>query len=320
VVQPFSSRRPSMSAERENLVRVAWMYYRDELTQAQIAERLHVSRATVARMLDRAKEVGVVTIDIDTRGVGGMELVGAIRAKYGLTDVIVVPQMGRSTSGEATNSRIALEAAQYLRRYLHPGATIGVGWGDTVLRTLLALRSDSLRGVTFPTLTGGIDAYTARVSGALSNGVAELIRFVPSPLLASSPEVAAMLRKERSVTSVIELAKSADAALIGIGGAIADATILQHGLVTEEQLYDYQVAGAIGDILGEWYDKEGNVLAVDLQKVRVGIALADLRSMRNVIAVAGGVDKLDAIRGALDGGYVGILVTTEDVARELAAD
>lgn len=310
----------SMSAKRENLVRVAWMYYRDDLTQAQIAERLGVSRATVARMLDRAAETGVVTIDIDTRDVGGMELAGAIRTTYGLTDVIAIPQMGRSTSGEATNSRIALEAAQYLRRFLHPGATIGVGWGDTVLRTLLALRSDALRGVTFATLTGGIDAYTAEVSGELGNGVGKLIRFVPSPLLASSPEVAAMLRKERSVTSVIELAKAADAAVIGIGGAIADATILQHGLVNEDQLYDYKVAGAIGDILGEWYDKNGNVLAVDLQKVRVGIALTDLRRMRNVIAVAGGIDKLDAIRGALVGGYVNVLVTTEDVARELASD
>ena len=320
MVPPYQVRRLAMSAKREELVRVAWMYYRDNLTQVQIAERLSVSRATVARMLDRAREVGVVTIDIDTRDVGGLELEAAIRATYGLSDVIVIPQMGRSRSGEATNSQIARQAAQYLRRFLHPGATIAVGWGDTVLRTLLELRPDSLRGVTFPTLTGGIDAYTASVLGALGNGVAKLIRFVPSPLLASSPEVAAMLRKERSVTSVIELAKTADAALIGIGGAIAEATILQHGLVSEDQLHDYQLAGAVGDILGEWYDEDGHVLAVDLQRVRVGIALRDLRTMRNVIAVAGGIDKLDGIRGALVGGYLDVLVTTEDVARELVSD
>ncbi len=312
--------RRATSSDREMLVRVAWMYYRESLTQAQIASRLHVSRATVARLIDRAKQTGVVTIEIDTTGVGGLELAGLLRQRYNLDDVVVVPQLGRGISGEATNSRIALEAAQYLRRYLRPGAVVGVGWGDTVLRTLLALRPESLKGMTFPTLTGGIDAYTMRVNGASNNGLAQYIRFVPSPLLASSPEMAAMLRKERAVTSVIDLAKSADATLIGIGGAVSNATILQNGVVTEEQLYDYQVKGAVGDILGEWYDQRGRVLAVDLQKVRVGIAIRDLRSMRNVIAVAGGIDKLDAIRGALAGAYIDVLVTTEDVARELAAD
>lgn len=320
MVDSYPSRRAVATSDREMLVRVAWMYFRDSLTQAQIAERLHVSRATVARMIERAKQVGVVTIDIDTTGVGGLELAGAIRARYRLDDVVVVPQLGRAISGETTNTRIAQEAAQYLRRYLRPEAVIGVGWGDTVLRTLLALRPDSLRGVTFATLTGGIDAYTTKVRGTSNNGLAEFIRFVPSPLLASSPEMAAMLRKEHAVTAVIELARSADATLIGIGGAIPNATILQNGVVTEEQLIDYQVKGAVGDILGEWYDQRGRVLAVDLQKVRVGIAIRDLRAMRNVIAVAGGIDKLDAIRGALAGEYLDVLITTEDVARELAAD
>jgi lsr operon transcriptional repressor len=49
----------------------------------------------------------------------------------------------------------------------------------------------------------------------------------------------------------------------------------------------------------------------------VGIAIRELRAMRNVIAVAGGIDKVAAIRGALAGGYIDILITTEDVAREL---
>lgn len=319
-MERYSANRPGATSDRETLVRVAWMYYRDSLTQAQIAERLNVSRPTVARMIERAKQTGVVTIDIDTTGVGGLELAAGIRARYGLQEVIIVPQLGRAVSGEVTNSRIAQEAAQYLRRYLEPGAVVGIGWGDTVLRTLLDLKPELLRGVTFATLAGGIDAYTTKVNGAGDNGLARFIRFVPSPLLASSPEMAAMLRRERAVSDVIETAKQADATLIGIGAAMPNATILQHGVINEQQLIDYQVMGAVGDILGEWYDESGGVLAVDLQKVRVGIAIRELRSMRNVIGVAGGIDKLDAIRGALAGGYLDILVTSEDVARELAGD
>ncbi len=310
--------RRDIDTEHQKLVRVAWLYYREDLTQAQIAQQLHVSRPTVARLLERARQAGIVTIDIDTTGVGGLELIDGLREKYQLRDVVIVPQLGEEASAEVTNSRLAVEAAQYMRRFLQPGAVIGVGWGDTVLRTLLALSPSSLSGVTFATITGGIDAYTTKVSGATNNGISDYIRFVPAPLLASSPTIASALRHERAVTSVLEMARTSDAALIGIGGAIASATILHTGVVTEQQIVDYQQRGAVGDILGEWYDQTGTVLAVDLQKVRIGLSIRELRTMKHVVGVAGGIDKLAAIRGALRGGYLHSLITTEDVARGLA--
>jgi lsr operon transcriptional repressor len=306
-----------LDPDHQKLVRVAWLYYRDNLTQAEIAQRLRVSRPTVARLLDRARQRGIVTIDIDTTGVGGLELVNGLRERYHLRDVVIVPDLDEATSAEVTNSRLAVEAAQYMRRFLHPGAVIGIGWGDTVLRTLLALSPASLTGVSFPTITGGIDAYTTKVSGTSNNGIANYIRFVPAPLLASSAAIASALRHEKAVTSVLDMVRASDVALVGIGGAIASATILQTGVVTQEQVEDYHERGAVGDILGEWYDKDGTVLAVDLQKVRVGLDISELRTMRHVVAVAGGIDKLAAIQGALNGGYLHALITTEDVAQGL---
>jgi len=304
--------------DRERLVRVAWYYYRDNLTQAQIADRLHVSRPTVARLLERARQTGVVTIDIDTSHVGGLELSLHLQDKFGLEEVVVVPQLGSALSGEATNTRVAQEAAQYLGRYLRPGVTVGVGWGDTVRRTLLALRRSALLGVTFATLTGGIDAYLGNAGGAGGDNHAVNVRYVPSPLLASSPAMADALRQEKAVTSVLELARSADVTLIGIGGAIPNATILQHGIVSDRQLVDYQKRGAVGDIIGEWYDELGCTLAIDMQRVRIGLEINELRSMKKVVAAAGGLDKVAAIGGALAGGYLDVLITTEDVALALA--
>src|SRR3954468_18336186 len=130
--------------DRQTLARVAWYYYRDNLTQAQIADRLHVSRPTVARLLERARQTGVVSINIDTTGGGGLALPQRLRERYGLQDVVVVPQPAPASSGETTNSRIALAGAQSLRRHLTPGAVIGVGWGDTVVRTLTALPPSTL--------------------------------------------------------------------------------------------------------------------------------------------------------------------------------
>jgi lsr operon transcriptional repressor len=313
----YGSVRDDERADREKLVRVAWYYYRDSLTQAEIATRLHVSRPTVARLLERARSTGIVTIDIATSGIGGFELSRTLRERFDLDDLVVLPEAGDSLSGEVTNSRLGYEAAQYLRRYLSPGATIGVGWGDTVLRSLLALTRSSLNGVTFATVTGGIEAYTRKVSGATNNGISDFIKFIPAPLLASNPSIATALRSEQAVTSVLELARLADATIVGIG-AMPTATMLQNGVIKEEQIREYEVKGAVGDIIGEFYDRHGRVLATDLQKVRVGIAIRELRAMKNVIAVAGGSDKTAAIHGALAGGYIDVLITTEDVARRLA--
>lgn len=305
---------------RAMLVRVAWFYYKDNLTQAQIAEQLSVSRATVARMIERAKDLGIVRIEISADELATLELSHAVRDRYGLSDVVVVPQTGPSKSPEEINEQLGQAGAQYLRRHLRPGATIGIGWGDTVLRALFALSRESLKGVTIATIAGGIDAYTRRVLGSSNNDLGTHIRFVPAPLLASAPKIAAALREETAVTSVLQLAASADATLLGIGSVLSSATILQHGVVNEKQLAEYRTQGAVGDILAEWYDREGRVVDADFHRLRIGIPIRDLQSMPNVIAVAGGIDKLEAIAGALAGRYLDVLVTTEDVAKALIAE
>lgn len=306
-------------ADRALLVRAAWLYYREGLTQAQVGSRLHVSRATAARLLDRARELGIVTIEIDTAGVGGPELEEAIARRFGLADVVVVPQAEPAGSAASANQQVAWAAAQYLRRLLRPGMTVGVGWGDTVMRTLVAAGRFEVADVTLATLTGGIGNYTSHYVGSELGGLVDAIRFVPSPFLASTAEMATLLRREAEVREVLDLARSADASVIGIGGALNNATILRTGIVTQRQLDSFRKRGAVGDILATWYDEHGQIVQTDIDQLRIGIDIGELQTMGNVIAVAGGGDKLQAIGGALSGGYVDVLITTEDVARSLIA-
>jgi lsr operon transcriptional repressor len=172
-------------------------------------------------------------------------------------------------------------------------------------------------GVTLVTLTGGVDGYLRAAAGGGMNGVADQLNVMPAPLLASSPAVAATLREEAAVRAVMERAQQADVTLIGIGAVIPDASIMLMGLQTADQLRGYAAQGATGDILGELYDDRGRVLALDLHEIRIGIPIASLRDMRLVVAAAGGLVKVPAILGALRGGYVDVLVTSEDVAQAL---
>ena len=79
------------SNDLDLVVRAAWLYYEDGLTQAQIATRLFVSRQTVGRLLESARQHGIVRIELDAQYLAAMDLATQVREKFGLRDAVVVP-------------------------------------------------------------------------------------------------------------------------------------------------------------------------------------------------------------------------------------
>ncbi len=300
------------------VVRAAWLYHGDGLTQAQVARRLFVSRQTVGRLLEAARAQGVVRIEIDARCLAALDLSTRLRDTFGLADAIVVPRDDREpTPIGRVNDRVASALAAYVRRYLHPGAVVGVGWGDTVARALSMLAEESLEGVTLASAAGSIQAISQSMAG--DPKVAHHLRVVPAPLLVSSPEAAATLRAEQSVREVLELASSAVVTLTGIGSAGPGASAVRSNVLSEAEMASYAAMGAVGDMLGEWFDARGRIVLEATSNRRIGLSLDKLRNMPNVVAVAGGREKADAVLGAIRGGYVKVLVTDEPTAEELLA-
>ena len=148
-------------SSEELLLRVAWYYYKDELTQDEIARRLSVSRASVGRLLDRARKVGLVSINLNTEYLDAFELSGELRRVFGLAEALVVPDHEKEPGDHhALNARIGLGGAQFMSTHLRPGGSLGVGLGrDRVAghrRHQLRRRSGPVHMVT---LTGGVDGY-----------------------------------------------------------------------------------------------------------------------------------------------------------------
>jgi len=114
-------------ADRHGIVvRAAWLYYKDALTQAEIADRLFVSRATVGRLLEEARAEGIVRIEISADHLAAFQLSEDLRAQYGLADAVVVPRISGDATRERANGRVASAAAEYVKRFLRPGAIIGI--------------------------------------------------------------------------------------------------------------------------------------------------------------------------------------------------
>ena len=216
----------------------------------------------------------------------------------------MVPRISGDPDRVRINERVADAAAEYVRRFLRPGAVIGIGWGDTVVRVLFALWRYSLDGVTIVSIAGGIDFYTREVYARNTNGVNKHLRIIPAPLLASSPKIAAALRQDESVTCAMHLGESAVATLTGIGSSKPGASAVRAGLFTDEQVVGFREMGGVGDMLGEWFDSRGRLIRKATSDRKIGLGIERLRQMPNVIGVAGGLDKVEAIAGALHGGYL----------------
>jgi lsr operon transcriptional repressor len=309
-------------AAEEMLLRVAWHYYKDELTQDEIARRLSVSRASVGRMLDRARKVGLVSISISSEYLASFELCTRLCEAFGLREALVVPDYEAQPASQRTvNGRLGLGGAQYLNTRLRPGGSIGVGWGDTVARVIAAADLAAIGAMHMVTLTGGVDGYLQAL--AHSRGEGEGLRealtasVIPSPIVASTPTLAAALRAEPTIQQVLRLARNLQYAVVGVGTPAPDSTLVRTGYLSSADARVLTEKGVVGDILGEFFDIDGKVLDLPIHERRIGIDIADLRTIGTVVGVAGGVAKVAAILGALHGGYLNVLVTNEAVARRL---
>lgn len=305
---------------REQLLRVAWYYYVDQLTQDEVARRMSVSRATAGRLLEKCRQSGIVTFTIGSNHFDAFRIGRRLRETFGLTEALVPPALDDGSPDTfAISQRLARGGAQYLQNKLEPDQTLAIGWGETVEATMERLPIEQTAKVSTVTLTGGVNAYVPtlrRVRDKLDGHTDDVI---PAPIVVSSAELANALRGEAVVQHVLEVSRAADHALVGIGAVAEQGTLAQKGYVTDDELVEFHKLGAVGDILGLFFDANGRVLDLPLHRRRIGIDIEDLRQIPNVVGIAGGIHKVDAILGALRGGYLDVLVTTEDVARALLA-
>jgi lsr operon transcriptional repressor len=325
-----TDRKPAATAAKaarwegeELLLRVAWFYYKDELTQDEIARRLSLSRASVGRMLERARRIGLVTINLSTDYLDAFELSRRLRDTFGLEEALVVPDHGGEPHDHAAlNDRLGRGGAQYMSTHLRPQTSLGVGWGDTVGRTVKATNFGTVGSIEVVTLTGGVDGYLQTLlssRGDSEPGAAERSRIsvIPAPIVASTPELADALRSETAIQEVLKRARNVEIAIVGVGTPTDDATIVRLGYMSAEDARRFRGRGAVGDILGQFFDIDGKVLDLPVHRRRIGLELPHLHDIPKVVGVAGGLHKSQAILGALHGGFLNVLVTNELVATNL---
>jgi len=316
-------KRPVETAQLRLIAKVARMYHEGGVRQPQIATELNMSQARVSRLLRQASEIGVVRTVVTLPPGVYTDLEESLQEKFGLRDAVVV-----DADGGQVIPALGAATAQYLHATLTGGEVLGVSsWSATLLaaaRDMPARTSSRLNRVI--QLVGGhgdpsVQVQANRLTGDLAAVTGARPVLLPAPGLVSSPALRRALVRDPAIGEVMKSWKELDLALVGIGSLEPSPLLRQSGnALTQDEQEELRGAGAVGDVCLRFFDADGAALKTSLDQRVVSITATDLMEVPRRVGVAGGSGKYRAIRAALRGGWVNVIVTDLDTARRLAEE
>ena len=299
--------------------KVAWLYYMDDLTQQEIAERLSLSRPKVGRLLKKARGLGVVQIQLSESATVHVKLERELEAHFGLSEAIVVDV----TEDEARGLHlIGQAAAHHLQRVLGDSFKLGLGMGRTIAEILPFIAPRQVTDGTIMGVAGGFSQPELTTnpydfSWRLADLLGARVEHLYVPLIVESPAAREALLQDRLIRRQLERAATCDVVVVGIGPLREDGLLVKLGYCDAELVCGLREQGAVGDIMARFFDRQGRPIPSELDKRVIGLDLEQLKRIPHVIAVAGGSGKAEAILGALRTGCLDVLITDSSTAERV---
>jgi DNA-binding transcriptional regulator LsrR (DeoR family) len=300
--QPVAGPSPDL------LVKLATRFYLDGQTQVELARELGMDPSTVSRYLRRARDEGIVRIQIQRPPAREESLSQEIAALFNLRRAVVVAD------------EVARAAADFIGSHLRNGMRLGLSWGRLLSQAVYLLPQECVSALEISLLHGGVGNAGPGIQGhELARHVASLYRgstvtYLHAPLLVDSADIKQAMLRDRSIQAALRSAAAAELALVGIGTLDSDAPLVRYGHLSPGDRDRLLAARAVGDVATHFFTSDGEPVRV-LDERLVAVDREGLDSIPTVVAMAAGRQKTHAILGALRSGLVDVLVTDEETAR-----
>lgn len=308
------------SIKQYQIIRVAKKYYELHMGQLEIAQEEGISKSTVSRLLQKAIDLGYVKVTVEYPLESVAEIENQLKDIFGLKDVFVTPIVVDNEEIIVKDTCRAL--ASNLNSYIKSNDVVGVSWGKTLNCLSDYVRHLQARNIKVVQLNGGVTKFDTPtgayqiVDSLVHAGKGQGIMF-PVPAVVDSKEIADVLRKDSQVNRVLEFAKEADVTIFSVGAFSKNSILYEVGYLQEEEYQKLEAVKAVGDIASRYFTIDGKIASQNFDERVVGLDLEYLKSKNYNIAIAVGLEKVNAILGALAGGYLNVLYTDERTAREL---
>lgn len=312
-----------MNTQDEQLhVRVAWLYHMEDLTQAEIADRLGLTRLRVNRILSDCRSTGVVRVTIISRLASCVAVEQRLRLEFGLADAVIVPT---PQDPDMVAVLVGRAAGEYLAQHLarQPVSMIGVGWGNTLREAIRHIPPMDLAQAWVTSMMGGLtrglDLNSFETAGELARRLNAHCSYLAAPIYAGSAASRDTLVAQDVFAEVFERIGAVELAFLSLGDLSNRSLLVRHGLPNDVTIASLKAAGAVGDVLGQFLDARGQPIAHPINDRVIGLPSARLAAVRTVVLAAGGRNKRHIIAAALRGHIPGVLVSDEETARAAMA-
>lgn len=291
-------------------------FYLEGVSKSDIAAELGLSRFKVARMLDWARATGLVRIELETRGEINLDLSVSLRAAHGLRHCVVID--APEDDEVLLRGALGRAAAALLTEIVEPGDVLGLAWA----RSIMAMRTSLTRipACDVVQLTGALSLPSDDSSIELVRDLARKSNgqgfFYYAPMVLPDAATARVLRTQPDVARAIERFPDLTKAVIGVG-AWQQGLSTVVGALSEQERREIYDLGVRSELSGVQIDGDGNPVTTPLTDRLIGIDARQLHAVPNVIAVAYGTAKVDAVHAGIRGGFITSLVTHTAMARGL---
>lgn len=308
--------------DKKQLIKIAQMYYEQDLTQSQIAKELGIYRTTISRMLKAAREMGIVTITINYDDAETYSLEEKLKNKFCLQDVVVVP------SSPDQPEHVKLKAmgqacAKILDKHVTDGDIVGFSWGSSLAAVVRELKEKELKNITCVPMVGGPSGkleskyhVNTICYQAAQKWHAESL-MIDVPAIVEKKETKNDILVSNYFRDIATLWEQITVSIFGIGSAGITGRMTWAAFYGDEMNEELKQGKVVGDICSRFFDVDGVQVQTSISERTITIPLETIKKTRLRIGVAESKEKLDGILGALNGGYMNVLVTTEETARLL---
>jgi DNA-binding transcriptional regulator LsrR (DeoR family) len=300
-------------------IRAAWLYYRHNITQREIADRLGVSRATVIHFLDEAKKRNEVQIFLSEGTNECVELSLLLEERFGFSEAIVVPSDPQNDDIART---VGAALGRFLSEVISDGMKVGVGWGRTLDSSLSSFHPMRRSGVTVVSLMGGIvepsQVNPVEFAWRLASMMDSTCMLFLSPLIVDSAETKRALIERCGLEKLIIQARDLDIAVVSCGSFSSSGASLARDHVPKEALAGLTSAGCVGDVMCNFLDGEGNSLDHAIKDRVMSVDLDTVAAAKHLVLASGGEDRALAIRASILRLKPDTFITDERAAAALA--
>ena len=307
------------SSEKAKLIEVARLYYEHNFSQLQIAQKIGISRPGVSRLLQAARESGIVKIEIIDPEMRGTRLELSVREKFGLKNVIVIPD---DANPSQIKKRLGAATVKYLDKLLSQDVILGVSWGSTMQEVAKNFNKNPVNGMVVVQLNGGVskaeyDTHASEIAQRIGEKLWATPFLLPLPAIVDNAGLKNAILKDRNIARTLDYARNANIAIYTIGLFNHESVLVKADYFNRDEVESLQKNDAVADICSRIITKDGRICSEALDSRTIGIELEELRKKEYSIAVAGGKEKLPAVLAGLRSGVFNILITDEYIASNL---